>query len=193
MTALSEAVHVLTEDHKVNPDKTGKTFNLVEEYALLTQLKEAFTANRGTGAGASGPKGLISFNALNLWEHIVSVTNDHWRGFGIRAVARTPLPERIQDWAKTVEKTPDEAAECLAWVTTWNRQIRALDESRADVIGRCPECGEYEIAVDDDGGTIWKAAVTRVESKTYASCAHCLAEWKGLDEVRELARTIRPV
>lgn len=121
MTALSEAVHELTEDHKVNPDETGKTFNLVEEYALLTHLKEAFTANRGTGAGASGPKGLISFNALNLWEHIVSVTNDHWRGLGIRAVARMPLPERIQDWAKTVENIPDEAAECLAWVTTWNR------------------------------------------------------------------------
>lgn len=192
MTALSEAVHVLTEDHKINPDKTGKTFNLVEEYALLTQLKEAFTANRGTGAGASGPKGVISFNALNLWEDIATVTNNHWRGFGIRAVSRTPLPERIQDWARSVEGSPDES-ECFAWISKWNRQIRALDESHADVIGRCPECGESEIAVEDDGEIIKKAAVTRVEGHAYASCANCLAEWEGLDAVRELARTVSPV
>lgn len=192
MSQLSESVNELTRDHQIDLNKGNGPIRLVTEYSLLYQLREAFTANRGSGPGSGGAKGLISFNALNLWQEIAEVTTEHWRGRGRPALQRTPLAERIQDWYEQSKDTFHEP-ECAAWVTKWCRQIRALDESRCDVIGRCPACGEHEVAIDDDGETIWKTAVTRVESKVYASCAHCLTEWDGLDAMRDLANHLVPV
>lgn len=189
---LPDVVHELIHDHWPTNDQ-GQIIRRdngtpVTEMALLAQLHEQFTANRGTGPSNTGPRGLVSFHALNLWQEITRVTNEYWAGAGRPTLARTTLADRIQHWAEHGDQMA-----CVDWAAKWCRQIRALDESRSGIIGRCPECGEAETVTVEDGEQTWRPAVTRVEGRAYASCAVCLREWIGLDQMRDLAAHVGEV
>ena len=57
----------------------------------------------------------------------------------------------------------------------------------AIVNGSFPADDAQETVTVEDGEQTWRPAVTRVEGRAYASCAVCLREWIGLDQMRDLA------
>ena len=186
MTKISGLVRMLTEDHKVNPDKTGKTFNLVEEYALLTQLEQAKTMRlNGTGGGGGGPKMPFGAGPADLQIEIETVIMRTLQPWQYAPIAKLPLPQRLKEWAKIVDIGPAEN-----YLTKWVDQIRDLFTTKFHLEATCPECHTATITQEQDGQVTHKDALMfTVETQT-ATCANCGNTWTGVDDLNYLAGKI---
>ncbi|WP_443095045.1 DUF7340 domain-containing protein [Rothia koreensis] len=186
MTNLEDLVVHLTEDHKVNPDKTGKTFNLVEEYALLTQLEQAKTMRLNSGGGGGGgaklPFGVGPVDLQNEIETVIMSTLQPWQ---YAPIAKLPLPERLKEWFGLVDIGPAEN-----YLPKWVHQIRDLFTTKFHLEATCPECHTATITQEQDGQITHKdALMVTVESQT-ATCANCGNTWTGVDDLNYLAGKI---
>lgn len=183
MSQLSEAVNVLTEDHKVKVSGPNEKLRLVDEYSLLRQLTEAKTMKlNGGGGGQTGSKLPFGAGPSDIEEGIIRTIHYTVGVHNRDAAARLPLPAKVKFWAEHVDEQF-----ALEWVQTWSDQIRDLFRTKFHLDAACPECGVATVTKEEDGTVTPKdALMVTVETQT-AGCANCGNIWVGEDELKYLS------
>lgn len=186
MTALSEAVHVLTEDHKVRTSKPGEPLRVAEEYSLLQQLDDAKHHGMHTGAsGSGGAKLPFGAGPHDLEESIIRTIHRTVSVHHRYELACLPLPAKVQTWVRYVD---DE--EALEWIRYWSELIRDLYRTKFYISASCPMCGEEKYTEETDGETTIKdALMVTVETET-AGCLCCQNIWVGVEEIKHLSSLV---
>lgn len=183
MTALSEAVHELTRDHKRFITRDNGTKEAVDEMSLLDQLEAAKTMKLNCGGGSqSGAKLPFGAGPADIETEIIRTIH---RTIGVHnrdEAARLPLPAKVQYWADRVD-----SQFALEWLETWSEQIRDLFRSKFHLDAACPECGVATVTKEEDGETTPKDALMVTVETQIAGCANCGNIWIGEDELKHLS------
>jgi len=188
-TDTLDLVHVLTRTHKTTIEHDDGTRTYVDELSLLEQLRDAFTG-KGSGNVGNQTSAPISTNAFDLWQEIAKTTLNHWPGYGRPHLARTPLPQRIQQWAAVAvnSNNPEDEKTLNKYVTRWIREIQSLFEPSIDLAAPCPECGESFLWRYDGVENVKKRCLTYNQHR--ATCISCGQTWEGKASMVNLARII---
>ena len=185
-----DLVHVLTRPFKTTIENDDGTRQYVEVHSYLDQLQGALTNNRGTGGSGSMTKAPISLKAVDLWQSIAKITLEHWPGKGRPHLARTPLHQRIQQWAAVAVNSGDEADEetLNQHLSRWIREIQALFEPSVELSAPCPNCEESYVWRHEGGENIRKRCLTFNQHR--ATCINCHTIWEGKASMANLARIL---
>src|SRR5699024_6138597 len=117
---------------------------------------------------------------LDLWREIAETTLEYWPGYGRPHLARTPLHQRIQQWAAVATNSNDEADEetLNKHLARWAREIQALFEPSVELSAPCPECHESDVGQHAPGENIRNRCLTFNQHRaTYINC-HTISEGK---------------
>ena len=190
MKSALTLVHEFTRPHKTTIDREDGTTEYVDVHSLLDQLSEAMTANRGTGGSGSLAKSPVSLNAVDLWLEIADTTLQHWPGRGRPHLARTPLPQRIQQWAAHAlnSNNPQNEEDLSRYLNRWTSAVEALFEPSVDLSAPCPDCGESWFWTHDGVEDVKKRALTYNQHRAMCHC--CGQTWDGKGAMANLARIL---
>ena len=166
------------------------TRSYVDVMSHLDQLQQAITNNRGTGGSGSVTTSPISLKAVDLWQSIAETVLEYWPGKGRPHLARTELPQRVQQWAAAAVNSNDTADEetLNAYLRHWIHQIQQLFEPSVELAAPCPECHESYIWRHDGVENVKKRTLTYNQHR--ATCINCGQTWEGQASMVNLARII---
>lgn len=132
----------------------------------------------------------ISLKAVDLWQAIAKVTLEYWPGRGRPHLARTPLAQRIQQWAAVAVNSndPTDEQDLNAYLRHWITQIQQLFEPSIELAAPCPECNEPFVWRYDGVENVKKRTLTYNQHR--ATCINCGQVWEGRASMANLARII---
>lgn len=184
-------VHELTRDHKTTIEHDDGTRSYVDELSLLAQLHDAITGKSAGGGGSSTrQRSPISTKAFDLWQEIAHTTLEYWPGYGRPHLARTPLPQRIQQWAAVAVNSndPEDDKNLKKYVRRWINEIQGLFEPSIDLAAPCPECHESFLWRYDGVDNVKKRTLTY--NKHRATCINCGTTWEGKASMTNLSKIL---
>lgn len=177
---LDELVSELVRDHPrrtttVEGDVYGTEPGLLVTLAGAVENGGERSRAGGGGTVAGAP---CDLTALALLEDITRVVDNGWTYAGDPSMVRVPVTAKLNAWAANTTEVMAEAS-LTAWCQQWVGQIRDYLEPkvRLTLDGDCPACGNTHVRVEQDGETVYRAALTAYE--THAECAACLTQWHG--------------
>lgn len=140
----------LTVEHTTRHRTSALEFEVVQEFALLDQLKGALPVGQSmSGGSASGGHAPVAINALDLWQQIGHVACQELRGLG-GAGGQGPSTA-VRAWWALAQSRGDEVVWCEYWLSRWAGRIRALLDppSRREIPKPCPECHALWVLAED--------------------------------------------
>lgn len=186
-----DLVHVLTRPFKTTIENDDGTRQYVEVHSYLEQLQGAINgASAGGGGSSSRDRSPISLKALDLWQSIAKTTLQHWPGKGRPHLARTPLPQRIQQWSSVAVNSNDKSDEetLNAYLRHWVHQIQQLFEPSIELAAPCPECQDAYIWRHDGVENVKKRALTYNQYRAW--CNSCGQTWEGKASMTNLSKIL---
>lgn len=187
MTALSEAVHELTRDHKRFITRDDGTKEAVDELSLLKQLQASKTmklhVDGGSGGGGAGLP--LGAGPMDIEKEIIKTIHITANPHNRHELASMPIPDRVQRWAELVDEE-----EALMWITRWCAAIRELFARKFIIDRPCPMCGVEELSEWVDGEENVKPALVVVVDTQSCTCKNCLATWNGVEELNTLSSSL---
>ena len=184
-------VHEFTRPFKTTIEHDDGTRSYVEVQSHLEQLQGAVTgASAGGGGSSSLDRAPISLKAVDLWQKIAKDTLEHWPGRCRPHLARTPLAQRIQQWAAVAvnsnDPTDDETLH--KYLRHWTREVQALFEPSVELAAPCPDCRQQFMWRHDGVENVKKRCLTY--NKHRAWCNNCGQTWEGQAAMVNLAKII---
>lgn len=184
-------VHEFTRTHKTTVENDDGTKTYVDVYSHLDQLQDAINgASSGGGGSSSRDRAPVSLKAVDLWRSIVAVVNEYWPGRGRPHLARTPLHQRIQQWAAAAVNSNDHTDDekLHDHLRHWISQIQGLFEPSVELAAPCPECGESFMWRHDGVENVKKRTLTYNQHRAW--CNNCEQTWEGKASMANLARIL---